>query len=334
VLGREDIRQIRNATEYLRDKALIMFLKDSGLRESDVAKLRWTDLKDYSEGFMGFTIQTKKRKTKARGFIGPEATEILKLYKEKRLQGTQKLPPEEDIAEHPVFALLTDPKKPFRSALMSGAIGDIIKLVGIEGASAHGLRKFWEQNMHVENVAYQKQMNGRALTDVERAYFWKETPELFEMYKANYNNLKVEKQEFREAEERLRREYERETGALKDRIRDLERKNRDLHGKLEEFGYVETKVSQLDRDVKKLKAQSKRGGVGPGAILGVLLTTTALDAKETSKALREQLRKRVKAFKALLQQMKKERGLKTDEEAFQALLKEFGLNSSGANLPL
>jgi integrase len=238
VLRREDIRQLKNAAEYLRDKALIMFLKDSGLRESDAAKLKWKDLQDLDEGFIGFTIQTKKKRTKARGFVGPEATEILKLYKEKRLQGTQKLPPEENIEDHPVFALLTDPTKRFRPALMSGAIGDIIKLVGIEGASAHGLRKFWEQNIHVENVAYQKQMNGRALTEVERAYFWKDAPELFEMYKANYRNLKVEGEEFREVEDRLRQQYDRELETLRNRIYDLEQKNVELNMRYERLQHT------------------------------------------------------------------------------------------------
>jgi prefoldin subunit 5 len=71
-------------------------------------------------------------------------------------------------------------------------------------------------------------MNGRALNDVERAYFWKETEELFDMYKANYHNLTIAKQEFREVEERLRREYEREIKALKTRIYELERKENEM----------------------------------------------------------------------------------------------------------
>lgn len=174
----EEIKRIRDVAEYLRNRALILFLKDSGLRESDVAKLRWKDLKDYGEGFMGFTIETKKRKTKARGFIGPEATIVLKLYKEKRLRGTKKLPPEQNIEEHPIFALVPNPSKTMQPHFMSTQIGNVIKLAGIEGVSPHGLRKFWEQNSKYENPAYAKQMNGRALTDVERAYFWKEIPEL------------------------------------------------------------------------------------------------------------------------------------------------------------
>lgn len=143
---------IRNAAEILRDKALIMFLKDSGLRQSDAAKLKWGDFKDYGEGFWGFQIQTRKKRVKARGFVGPEATEILMLYKRKRLEGTQKIPAEKNIEEHPVFALVSEPSKPTRPAVMCADIAKIISLAGIDNASPHGLRKFWEQNIHVENL--------------------------------------------------------------------------------------------------------------------------------------------------------------------------------------
>jgi len=227
-ITQEEIHKIYSAAEYLRDKALIMFLKDTGLRLSDAAKLDWKDLKEYPSGFMGFEIQTQKKKTKARGFVGPETTTILKIYKRKRMEGTQKLPPEENITEHPVFSLFSDPSKRLRPSYISDLIGSIISLAGVDDATPHGFRKFWEQNIHVENIAYQKQLNGRALTEVERAYFWKETPELFEMYKANYRNLMIARQEFKEVEDRLRREYEREIKALKNRIYELERKENEM----------------------------------------------------------------------------------------------------------
>jgi len=257
-LTHEDIRQLKNAAEYLRDKALIMFLKDSGLRESDVAKLLWRDLKDYGEGFMGFEIQTKKKKTKARGFIGPEATEILELYKQKRLQGTKKVPPEKNLMDHPVFALFANPTKSARPAFMSEILGSIIRLVGIEGATPHGLRKFWEQNIHVEKIAYQKQMNGRALTEVERAYYWKETPELLEIYKANYRDLRVEKQEFREVEDRLRGDYEKQIAGLREQIGELERKNSELKQRLNGYQLTGDQVAELLRRIEKLEKQVQK----------------------------------------------------------------------------
>jgi len=257
-LTHEDIRQLKNAAEYLRDKALIMFLKDSGLRESDAAKLLWRDLKDYGEGFMGFEIQTEKKKTKARGFCGPETSEILELYKQKRLQGTKKIPAEKNLMDHPVFALLADPTKPFYPALMSNILGGIIKLARIDGATPHGLRKFWEQNMHVEKIAYQKQMNGRALTEVERAYYWKETPELLEIYKANYRELRIEKQEFREVEDRLRGDYEGQIAGLRKQIGELERKNSELKQRLNGYQLTGDQVAELLRRIEKLEKQAQK----------------------------------------------------------------------------
>lgn len=254
---KEDVRAMSNGTESLRNRALMLFLKDSGLRESDLAKLKWKDLKDYGEGFLGFEIQTKKGKTKARGFVGPETTEALRLYKEKRLNGTRKILPEQNIEDHPVFALEDKTEKAMRPAFMSEKVGNVIRLVGLEGVTAHGLRKFWEQNMHLEKLAYQKQMNGRALNDVERAYFWKETEELFEMYKANYHNLTIAKQEFREVEERLRREYERETKTLKERIYELEQKNLELTQRLNGFTLSGDQVQELLRRIEKLEKQEK-----------------------------------------------------------------------------
>lgn len=243
----EEIRQTKNAAEHLRDKALIMFLKDSGLRQSDAAKLRWKDFKDYGDDFWGFQIQTKKKGIKARGFIGSEASDMLKIYKRKRSEGTKKLDPEENIEENPVFALFSDPTKVVKPDSMSGIIGSIISLAKIENASAHGFRKFWEQNMHVEHEAYQKQMNGRALDSVERAYYWKETEDLFELYRNNYHNLRIEQSDFKEAEERIRRDYEREISILK---KELEQRERRLDERDRQFNDTMKKLEPLTKFVE------------------------------------------------------------------------------------
>jgi len=247
----EEIKRTVNATESIRNRALILFLKDSGLRESDVAKLKWRDLRDYGEGYRGFVLETKKGKIKARGFIGPEATEVLRIYKNKRIEGTKKLAPEDNIQDHPVFASIEQPEKRMKPITMSVMLGRAIKLAGVEDCTPHGFRKFWEQNTHFEKEAYAKQMNGRALDDVERSYFWKEIPELLEMYKANYRNLKIEKQEFRETEERLRREYERE---LESRDREIE----ELKRRLDRYTLSESQVAELLRRIEKLEKQAQK----------------------------------------------------------------------------
>lgn len=249
----DEIRKIANAAESLRDKALIMFLKDSGLRQSDVAKLDWRDLKDYGEGFMGFQMQTVKKKIKARGFVGSETTSILNIYKRKRLEGTKKIPAETNIEAHPLFSLHSDPAERLKPEYISSVVGDIIRLAAVDGATPHGLRKFWEQNIKVEKTAYQKQMNGRALDKTEIAYFWKETSELFEIYKNNYDNLRVERQDFKEVTDRLRRGYQKETETQRERIEKVERENLELKQRLNGYGLSNERVEELTNENEDMK---------------------------------------------------------------------------------
>lgn len=217
---REQIKRIVNGTESLRYRALILFLKDSGLRTSDVLRLRWKELQDYRNGFLGVKILTKKKKVKATAFVGPETTEALMIYKQARIKGTEKVPPEENIEDHPIFALRGKPKKPLRTVRVSNDVGAVITRVGFNNLTPHGLRKFWEQNMHAEREAYLKQMNGRKLKTDERAYLTRNPADLFAIYKENYPNLRVLtrpiSKEIEEIEQQLRKEYE-------ERIRLLER---------------------------------------------------------------------------------------------------------------
>ena len=226
--SREEIKKMVDGCNYLRERCLILFLKDSGLRESDLEGLKWRDLERFEGGFMGFILQTKKKKTKARGFVGAETTTLLALYKRQRLFGTEKIPPEKNLESHPIFALFSEPEKGLKPDVMSSRIGDVIRLVGIANVSAHGLRKFWEDNIHVKKEAHAKQLNGRKLTRVEKAYHWKTREELFQVYKENYDNLRVMskplKGELEALETRIRREYESKIATLETRLRELEQR--------------------------------------------------------------------------------------------------------------
>lgn len=226
--SREEIKKIIDGCNYLRERCLILFLKDSGLRESDLEGLRWRDLNPFPDGFMGFILQTKKKKTKARPFVGPETTSLLELYKRQRLFGTEKIPPEKNLEDHPIFALFSEPEKGLKPDVMSKRIGDVIRLVGIENVSAHGLRKFWEDNVHVQKPAHQKQLNGRKLTRVEKAYHWKTREELFQIYKENYDNLRVMSKpltkELEALETRIRGEREEEIAKLRARLFEFEQR--------------------------------------------------------------------------------------------------------------
>ncbi len=219
---REDVKKLADAALHVRDRAVILFLKDSGLRQSDLPQIRWKDLRELPGGFLGFTILTKKKHVKARGFVGPETVDVLEIYRRSRLQGTQKLPPEENILEHPVFAKLTDGSQSLLPKTMSTRIGECVERAGLKGKGLrpHGLRKYWSQNVHVEKPSYQKQMNGRMLDAVEKAYEWKTVEELFHIYRENYVSLRLEKSVSEEVEG-LRKEHREEIELLKDRIRTL-----------------------------------------------------------------------------------------------------------------
>jgi len=187
----DQVRQIVDAAGTLRYRALILFLKDSGLRISDVVRFKWGDLTRVEEDFYGFQIVTKKRKAPASGFVGPETSDALRHYKEKRLQGTRKIPREQKIEEHFLFCARTQPTTALTVSAVSKNIGDIIRRLRFTDLKPHGLRKFWEQNVQVQQPVYKKRLNGRKLTKYEAAYLEQNPKDLFMVYKANYDNLRV-----------------------------------------------------------------------------------------------------------------------------------------------
>lgn len=247
VPSREDVKKMLDACTCIRDRALILFLKDSGLRESDLPQLQWKDLKEYPEGFVGFKLETKKKHVKARGFVGPETIEVLEIYKRSRLQGTQKIPPEENLMEHPVFSLLYDGSKPFQPKSMSDCIGRVIERAGLKekGLTPHGLRKFWEQNVHTEKPSYAKQLNGRKLDAMEKSYEWKATEELFNIYRENYPNLRL-RESVSEEVEKLRQEYETELKNLRNRLNIM---SRELERRID----VDVRLATLEAGLQRLE---------------------------------------------------------------------------------
>ena len=78
------------------------------------------------------------------------------------------------------------------------------------------------------------------------------------MYRGNYHNLTIEKQDFREAEDRLRRDYERETKSLRSQIYELERKNDELKAQLNSQKLTSEDVNELLRRIEKLEKNAKQ----------------------------------------------------------------------------
>ena len=196
--SKKQLKEIIECADNLRDRALMLFLKDTGLRSSDIPQILWKHLVDVGDGFFGFKIVTVKRRVVARGFIGPEAIEALDRYKRERLQGSKNVKPESNIEGHSVFTPLPesghygDGTEKLGSNAIGHAVRRAVVLAGFPNKfSSHSLRKFWEQSMRAPREAYLKQLNGRSLNATERAYYWRTEEQLLELYKENYDNLRV-----------------------------------------------------------------------------------------------------------------------------------------------
>ena len=243
---RDQVKRLVYAAGSLRYRALILFLKDSGLRISDATSLCWRDLQDVGEGYLGFEMITQKRRAKATGFVGPETVEALELYKQKRMKGTWKIPPEEALEEHYVFCARAKPTKRLSVTAVSWTIGNIIRRVGYNGLTAHGLRKFWEQHMKADREAYLKQINGRKLTKVEHAYLQKNPGDLFEIYRSNYDDLRVLEQPMIRSEEieaMVEKRVELRVADLQDELAGLRREREE----------TKERLLRIERELKKLE---------------------------------------------------------------------------------
>jgi len=256
----EDIKDVLDACEFIRDRGMVLFLKDSGLRVSDLPKLTWDSLKPMGEGFLAFKIVTAKEGVLARGFVGGETSKILDLYKKKRLEGTRRVPPEKNIEKHPVFALLNHGDKRLKAAVIAARLSFIFNLAGMreKEISAHGLRKYWEQHVHAKKTSYVKQLNGRALSKVEKAYDWLTTEQLFEIYKSNYDNLKVLSTPIAKELNELRDEYESKLEKIRKEHEDLRIKYQTLSTLIEQISNFYN-PTWLKKQIKQIWQEEKEG---------------------------------------------------------------------------
>ena len=187
-------RANRNKTTL---KAMILFLKDSGLRISDARLFNYGNIAkqlERGDAFIPLTRITQKQKTVAKPFIGSEAIQALKIYLESRRNGSRRIAPEKLTDESPLFRTWTKgevkriPRGSFSSLIRSAFIR-----INEPNISAHSLRKYVQTNLEVAgvNVNWIDQILGHKLINSRDAYSKPTDEQLREAYTKAYKFLRV-----------------------------------------------------------------------------------------------------------------------------------------------
>jgi integrase len=192
--------QILKALEFkARNKstttALIMTLKDSALRVSDMRLLKCDILLDNPDADI-IPIQriTQKTKLLAKTFIGEEAMTALKAYLDDRRRGSRAVEPEIITRESPLFRTwLRGKAKPMSRMNMSTLVRNAFLSAGIKRVSAHSLRRYYQTAMEEANVNVNwiDQMLGHELVNCRGAYSKPTDEQLEESYRRAYYKIRV-----------------------------------------------------------------------------------------------------------------------------------------------
>jgi len=190
-----DKRTRNKATE----RAMFLFLKDSGLRISDARRLNCGFFlealeKNPDTDLIPISIITQKTKLLAKTFIGEEAIEAIKDYLEERKEGSRHVAPETITKESPLFRTWTSGEvKRIPRGSFSGLIREAFVRNGEKRMSAHSLRKKLQTDLEKAGVNpnWIDQILGHKLINSRDAYSLPTDEELREAYAQAYPLIKV-----------------------------------------------------------------------------------------------------------------------------------------------
>jgi site-specific recombinase XerD len=183
----------RNKAEV---KALILFLKDSGLRESDARLLNYGKIAEGLErgnSIIPLTLVTEKQHTIAKTFIGEEAIAALKEYLKERRKGSRHRPPETITDTSPLFRTWQAEVKRLSRSGLASIVRQAFLRVNEANLSPHSLRKYLQTNLEAGNVNVNwiDQILGHKLINSRDAYSKPTEAQLKEAYAKAYDCLRV-----------------------------------------------------------------------------------------------------------------------------------------------
>ena len=181
-------------------KAIMLFIKDSGLRVSDVRRLNYGDISkqlENGETIIQLNVITEKTNLLAKTFIGEEAIAALKEYIEARKQGSKdprNVKPEIITRESPLFKVWTKGEiKRYSRHSLSSLMREAFVNINEDRMSAHSLRKKLQTDLEKAgiNSNWIDQILGHALINSRDAYSLPTDEELREAYIRAYQFIRV-----------------------------------------------------------------------------------------------------------------------------------------------
>lgn len=198
---KDHIKRILANTKKTKDakktRAIIMFLKDSGLRVSDARALKVglvSQALERGDQFIPLTLVTKKNKTTAKTFLGPESVLALKEYLDERRKGTRRIPAETITPDSPLFRTNESGKvKNMGREGFSALVRNQCKFIGEDRLSAHSFRKYFQTQLEAAGTStnWIDQMIGHRLINSRDAYSLPSEAQLREAYEKAYSQLRV-----------------------------------------------------------------------------------------------------------------------------------------------
>ena len=181
-------KRVRNKIQL---KAIILFLKDTGLRISDARRLDCDFFlesieKNPNTDVIEIHIITQKTKLLAKTFLGQEAIDALKEYLRLREIGSRRIEPETITKNSPLFKSWKKGKiRRIPRTYFSSLIAQAFTSINEKRMSAHSLRKKLQTDLERAgvNTNWIDQILGHKLINSRDAYSLPTDEELREAYK-------------------------------------------------------------------------------------------------------------------------------------------------------
>jgi integrase len=192
------LKVVKNKTRNsVTIKPLILFIKDTGLRVSDVRRLKYGDIAsrfERGDRIIQIDIITQKTKLLAKTFMGEESIQALKEYFEARKKGSRNVAPETITRNSPLFKLWARGEvKPIQRHSLSSLIREAFVNVNEERITAHSLRKKLQTDLEKAgiNSNWIDHILGHKLINSRDAYSMPTDEELRDAYAKSYQYIRV-----------------------------------------------------------------------------------------------------------------------------------------------